>query len=114
MDYVIAAAFGLSIGTLMACSVYPTTRWLPYICTSVVLAIGVGVVAFGPAASPALGVIIGVTSCVSGLLASGVSWKEHPMLAQLGYWSRIWMIFWHTPTLRRFLAETREPLPDPQ
>ena len=29
MDYLIAAAFGLSIGTLMAYSVYPSTRWEP-------------------------------------------------------------------------------------
>ena len=89
----------------MAYSMYPTTRWLPYICTCVVLAIGVGVVAFGPATSPVVGVIIGITSCVSGLLASGVVRKEHPLLAPLGYWSRVWMMIWHEPTLRRFLAE---------
>ena len=104
MDYLIAAAFGLSIGTLLAYSLYPT-RWLPYLCACVVLAIGVGVVAFRPATSPVLGVIIGGTSCVSGLLASGLARKEHPLLAPLGYWSRIWMMIWHEPTLRRFVAE---------
>jgi hypothetical protein len=40
MDYLLAALFGLSIGTLMAYSRFPPTRWLPSVAATVVLVTG--------------------------------------------------------------------------
>ena len=111
MDYIIAAVYGLGVGTLIAYSAFPILQWLPTVATMVVLAIGVSFVTWGPVAAPALGITIGLTSLVALALAGAVRWASHPLLADSGYWSRVWFWMWHTRTLRSHAAGESEGNP---
>lgn len=103
MEYIVAALFGLSIGTLYAYSAFPTTKWLPTVATGVLLVIGVSFVTWG-LVSPALGITIGLTSLIALALAGASRWGSHPLLADSNYWSRVWLWMWHIRTLRRNVA----------
>jgi hypothetical protein len=109
MDYLIAALFGLSVGTLIAYSGLPPTRWPQTVAAAVLLVIGVGFAIFSPGGSSTLGLIVAMASLVAVTLADGVVWARHPLLAGTGYWFRVWAAFWRKPMLRRSLAEASEP-----
>jgi hypothetical protein len=109
MDYLIAALFGLSIGTLMAYSRSPTTRWPSSVAVTVVLVVGIGYATLGPDGSSALGTVVALASLVAATLADGAAWAGHPLLAGTGYWYRVWAALWHTSMLRRSFAEAPEP-----
>jgi hypothetical protein len=115
MEYALASVFGLGVGVLFAYAAFPTYRWLPSIAAAAVLATGVGESAWGPSGSPWLGIIIGVTSVIAMILASGVRWADHPLLATSGYWSRVGAAALHGRTLQRsWLEYTRDENEDQQ
>jgi hypothetical protein len=105
MEYVVAAVFGLGVGTLFAYGAFPNSRWLPRIAATTVLIIGIGESAWGPSGSPWLGITIGVSSVIASILASAGLWAVHPLLAGSGYWSRVWIVLLHERTLQRTWAE---------
>jgi hypothetical protein len=104
MDYLVAAVFGLGVGTLFSYGTFPNPRWLPRIATAAVLIIGAGQLS-GPNGSPLCGIIIMVCSVIASILASAGLWAVHPLLATSGYWSRVWMVVLHERTLQRTWAE---------
>jgi hypothetical protein len=108
MDYLIAALFGLSIGTLIAYSGFPPTRLPQTVAAAVLFVIGIGFAIFGPGGSSTLGVIVSTASLVALTLVDGNVWAKHPLLAGTGYWFRVWMVLWRKPMLRRALPEAPE------
>jgi len=106
MDF-IAAVFGLAVGTLIAYSSAPTTRRVPYICSLVILGLGISTTIWGPVPSPTAGLIIAATVIAATLLAGGVLWKDHPGLEGQGYWSRVWIASRSAHLLRRTLHSPR-------
>jgi hypothetical protein len=114
MDYLIAALFGLSIGTLMAYSRSPTTRWPSSVAAAVVLVVGIGYATLGPGGSSALGTVVALASLVAATLADGAAWAGHPLLVGTGYWYRVWAALRHTSKLRSPFAEASEPDPNHQ
>jgi hypothetical protein len=105
VEFVIAAIFGLSGGTLLAYTTVPTTRWLPSAAATLVLLIGAGEAAWSPSGSPWSGIIIVFSSAIATILAMGVLWAHHPLLAGSGYWSRVLLATLHERTLQRSWAE---------
>jgi hypothetical protein len=106
MSFVIAAAFGLCIGALFAYGAFPR-RWLPTLLASVLLLMGIGE-AVGPMASPLIAVIIGLAGVLGLSLTLGFVWRDHPLLAGSGYWSRVWISTAHSRALSRSLADAAD------
>jgi hypothetical protein len=109
MDYLIAALFGLSIGTLIAYSGFPPARLPQTVAAAVLLAIGIGVAIFGQGGSSTRGLIVSMASLVALTLADGIVWAGHPLLAGTGYWFRVWFVLWRKPMLRRSFPEAPDP-----
>ncbi|WGD37586.1 hypothetical protein [Lysinibacter sp. HNR] len=105
---IIASLFGLSVGVLIAYLTLPTTQTVPAIATCVVLVIGVSITIWGPESSPFYGILIGLSSVIALALAGAQRWKNHPLLADAGYWKRVGLWVMHAHVLRKTNVETQE------
>ena len=102
MSYLIMVVLGLSFGVLCASANIPKVRVLPLIATFVVIsgaALVLSVVPL-PGVDPANFYVFAPTTLAGALLSAPVLWKEHPLLAGLGYLGRLRISLSHSRMLR--------------
>ena len=111
MEYLVAAAVGLSLGVIYAYVAFPNRSALPTICTSLVVIVTVWVVVWGPVANPILGAIIGLASIVGLALAGAHRWGGNPLFADTPFGVRALTWMWRVPALREAeRAEASRPV----
>jgi hypothetical protein len=101
LPILLAAAFGISVGTLQAYVYLPRPQRLPSIAVAVVLLIGTVSAAWGPGGSTIAGVVIIISAIVAQTLVGGLRLADDPRAEGLGYWERVWLGFTRAGSLRR-------------
>lgn len=103
MSYIVFAVVGASLGALVASSMIPKFRLIPWLSTVVVLLSNIYFISFVLETDPNKSLLF-VVSCLFGaLMSSGFLWKDHPLLEGLGYFERVKFAAKNT----RMLQETR-------
>lgn len=100
MEFLVAAAVGLSFGVIYAYVAFPNRAALPTICTSLIVIVTVWAAVWGPVANPVLGAIIGLASLVGLALAGAQRWSGNPLFADTPFSVRAITWMWRVPALR--------------
>lgn len=102
----LAAVFGLSVGTLQAYAYFPRPQRLPSVAVAVVLGVGVGYAAWGPGGATVPAAVIVMSAIVAQVLVGGLRLAGDPRAEGLGYWDRVWLGFTRSGSLRRSRTKT--------
>ena len=97
----LAAVFGLSVGTLQAYAYLPRPQRLPSVAIAVVLGVGFGYAAWGPGGATVPAAVIVMSAIVAQVLVGGLRLAGDPRAEGLGYWDRVWLGFTRSGSLRR-------------
>lgn len=103
--YLHAALVGIAVGFLGQVTSTPRMHWVPYLLSialsvfGLVVLLGVGQSGFWHGAT------VVVASVVASVLTGGLVWQEHPLLKDLGYWSRVWVVLRNPRMVRRTYTE---------
>lgn len=102
MSYLMLVLLGLSFGVLTANANIPRIRVLPLVATFVVIGSGALVLSSVPVPGldPANLYVLGPAMLAGTLIAAPVLWKEHPLLAGLGFFERLRISFSQARMLR--------------
>jgi hypothetical protein len=104
MDYALAAVFGLSVGAVLQLSSIPRSRWLEQIAAVALYLIGLSSTIWFLHSSFWVSYTLSGAIIIGLILAAGLGWKDHPLLAGTGYWYRVWNGLRHGAMLRRSYA----------
>lgn len=89
MSYIVFAVVGVSFGVLVASSMIPKFRLIPWLSIVVVLLSNIYFIVFILEADPNKSMLFAVGGLFGVLLSPGYLWKDHPLLEGLGYFDRL-------------------------
>lgn len=111
LPFLVAVAFGLSVGTLQAYVYLPRPQRLPSIAIAVVLFMGAVYAAWGPGGSTIAGGGLVMSVIIAQMLVGGLRLAGDPRAEGLGYWGRVWLGFTRAGSLRRSASPRRDARP---